>query len=152
VVVERDESSRFLTQIRQAGVPVVIADSTLPQTLGAVNLAGAAAVAVLTSDDLANIETGLTVRDQLGQRWAGVPVVLRVFDRQLGRSVQHNFGFANVQSTAALSAPWLVGAVLGLDIKGTFYVGRQAMLVGRLEVAPGSGLDGLTMSAPASWR
>jgi Trk K+ transport system NAD-binding subunit len=146
VVVERDESSRFLTQIRQAGVPVVIADSTLPQTLGAVNLAGAAAVAVLTSDDLANIETGMTVRDQLGQRWAEVPVVLRVFDRQLADSVQRNFGFANVQSTSALAAPWFVGAALGLDIEGTFYVGRRAMLVGRLEVAPGGGLDGLTMS------
>jgi Trk K+ transport system NAD-binding subunit len=146
VVVERDESSRYLAQIRQAGVPVIIADSTLPQTLGAVNLGGAAAVAVLTSDDLANIETGLAVRDQLGQRWAEVPVVLRVFDRQLARSVQRNFGFRNVQSTSALAAPWFVGAVLGLDIEGTFYIGRREMLVGRLEVAPGGGLDGLAMS------
>lgn len=145
VVVERDESSRYLAQIRRAGVPVIIADSTLPQTLEAVNLAGAAAVAVLTSDDLANIETALTVRDQLGERWAEVPVVLRVFDRQLAGSVQRNFGFGNVQSTSALAAPWFVGAVLGLDIDGTFYVGRQAMLVGELEVAPGGGLDGLAM-------
>ncbi|WP_204006056.1 NAD-binding protein [Virgisporangium aurantiacum] len=146
VVVERDESCRYLAQVRRAGVPVVIADSTLPQTLGAVNLAGAAAVAVLTSDDLTNIETGLTVRDQLGPRWTEVPVVLRIFDRQLARSVRRNFGFGNVQSTSALAAPWFVGAVLGLDIEGTFYAGRRAMLVGRLEVAPGGRLDGLAMS------
>ena len=146
VVVERGESSRYLTQVRQAGVPVIIADATLPQTLDAVNLAGAAAVAVLTSDDLANLETGLAVRDQLGPRWAEVPVVLRLFDRQLARTVQRNFGFGNVQSTSDLAAPWFVGAVLGLDVEGTFYVGRRAMLVGQLSVAPGGGLDGLAMS------
>jgi len=145
-VVERDGSSRYLTQVRQAGVPVIIADATLPQTLDAVNLGGAAAVAVLTSDDLANLETGLAVRDQLGPRWAEVPVVLRLFDRQLARTVQRNFGFGNVQSTSDLAAPWFVGAVLGLDVEGTFYVGRRAMLVGQLSVAPGGGLDGLAMS------
>lgn len=146
VVVERDESSRYLAQVRQAGVPVIIADATLPQTLDAVNLAGAAGVAILTSDDLANLETGLAVRDQLGERWSRVPVVLRLFDRQLARTVQRNFGFGNVRSTSELAAPWFVGAVLGLDIEGTFYVGRQAMLVGRLQVASGGGLDGLAMS------
>ena len=146
VVVERNESSRYLAQVRQAGVPVIIADATLPQTLDAVNLGGAAAVAVLTSDDLANLETGLAVKDHLGQRWAEVPVVLRLFDRELASTVERNFGFGNVQSTSDLAAPWFVGAVLGLSIEGTFYVGRRAMLVGRLEVAPGGGLDGLAMN------
>jgi Trk K+ transport system NAD-binding subunit len=125
---------------------VIIADATLPQTLDAVNLDGAAAVAVLTSDDLANLETGLAVRDHLGARSPELPVVLRLFDRRLAESVKRNFGFGNVQSTSDLAAPWFVGAVLGLSIEGTFYVGRRAMLVGRLEVAPGGGLDGLAMS------
>jgi len=38
-------------------------------------------VAILTSADLTNIETGLAVRESLGDRWDEVPVVLRVFDR-----------------------------------------------------------------------
>ena len=45
---------------------------------------------MLTSDDLANLETGLAVRDQLGTRWEATPVVLRMFDPQLARSVRHN--------------------------------------------------------------
>ena len=40
-----------------------------------------------TSDDLVNIETGLAVRDQLGAGWSRLPVVLRVFDRMLLRTV-----------------------------------------------------------------
>lgn len=147
VVVEQNQDNRYLAQMRALGVPVVIADATQPQALRAVNLADARAVAVLTSDDLVNLETGLAVRDQLGARWAQVPVVMRLFDEQLGQTVERSFGFGSVRSTAALAAPWFVGAALGLDVLGTFYVGHQPMLVGRLTVAPGGGLDGLAMGA-----
>ena len=56
------------------GVPVVDRRRDARGTLAAVNLSSAAAVAILTSDDLTNIETGLAVRDQLGERWTEVPV------------------------------------------------------------------------------
>ncbi|MCU1649753.1 MAG: Calcium-gated potassium channel mthK, partial [Pseudonocardia sp.] len=113
VVLERDENNRFLPRARQLGVPVVAGDATDATVLGEVNLGSAAAIAVLTSSDLVNIETGLVVRDQLGDRWAGVPVVLRVFDRELGETVGAGFDFRYVRSTAALAAPWFVGAALG---------------------------------------
>ena len=140
-----DDDNRHLSQARALGVPVVIADATLPETLESVSLARASAVAILTSDDLANLETGLAVRDQLGTRWEATPVVLRMFDPQLARSVRHNFGFRNVRSTAALAAPWFVGAALGLDVLNTFYVGDEPLLVARLTVSRGGGLDGLAL-------
>jgi Trk K+ transport system NAD-binding subunit len=145
VVVERDEHNRFLARARELGVPVVAGDATDPAVLAEVNLASAAAVAVLTSNDLVNIETGLVVRDQLGDRWAGVPVVLRVFDRELGETVADGFDFRYVRSTAALAAPWFVGAALGLAVLGTFYVDRTPFMVGRLAVVARGGLDGLAM-------
>lgn len=146
VAVDKDEHNRRLGPVRALGVPVIIADATLPQTLEAASLPHAAAVAVVTSDDLANLETGLAVRDQLGERWKQVPVVLRMFDSPFARSVRHNFGFSAVRSTAALAAPWFVGAALGLDVLSTFYADDQPLLVARLTVAPGGGLNGLAMS------
>jgi Trk K+ transport system NAD-binding subunit len=113
--------------------------------LATVNLASAAAVAVLTSDDLVNVETGLAVRDQLGDRWAGVPVVLRVFDRELGVTIREGFDFRYVRSTEAPVAPWFVGAALGLDVLQAFHIDQDAFLVGHLAVATGGGLDGLAM-------
>jgi Trk K+ transport system NAD-binding subunit len=145
VVVEQRDDNRHLGQARALGLPVVIADATLPETLASVSLSSAAAVAVLTSDDLANLETGLAVRDQLGTRWAATPVVLRMFDPQLARSVRRNFGFRHVRSTAALAAPWFVGAALGLDVLSTFYVADEPLLVARLTVSRRGGLDGLAM-------
>jgi Trk K+ transport system NAD-binding subunit len=145
VVVERDESNRYVQHARGLGAPVVHGDATLGQTLRSVNLAQAGAVAILTSDDLVNLETGLAVRDELAARWVEVPVVLRVFDRALGSRLQQTFHFNHVWSTAALASPWFVGAVLGLEILATFYVRNQPFLVARLEVREGGGLAGLAM-------
>jgi Trk K+ transport system NAD-binding subunit len=125
---------------------VVIADATLPQVLESVRLASVSAVAVMTSDDLANLETALTVRDQLGPKWDTTPVVLRIFDPQLARSVKDTFGFRFVRSTSRLAALWFVGAALGLDVLSTFYVGDELLLVARLTITPDGGLHGLPMN------
>jgi Trk K+ transport system NAD-binding subunit len=145
VVIERMENNPYLTEARALQAPLVLGDATLARTLDAVNLSEAAAVAILTSDDLTNIETGLAIRDQLGARWADVPVVLRVFDRQLGNRLEQSFGFRHVWSTSAIAAPWFVGAALGLDVLFTFYVGNHPFLLARLRVSAGGGLDGLAM-------
>ena len=137
VVIERDDNNRFLGQARALGVPVVIADATQSQTHRMVNLDDASAVAVLTSADLTNIETGLAIRESLGDRWEEVPVVLRVFDRDLARMMEQSFGFRHVRSTSALAAPWFVGAALGLDVLSTFYVDQQPFLVGGSRSPPG---------------
>lgn len=140
VVVDRDPANRYLGQVRALGVPVVLADATQRQTLVAANVARARAVAVVTSDDFANIEAGLAVRN-----FADVPMVLRVFDRQLEETLEDHFGFKAVRSTAALAAPWFVGAALGLRVLGTFYVDRLPLLVATFTVAAGGGLEGLSM-------
>ncbi len=145
VVVERTESNSYLGQARAMGVPLVVGDATLARTLDSVNLSSAAAVAILTSNDLTNIETGLAVRDRLGKRWSEVPVVLRVFDRQLGSRLELSFGFRHVWSTSAIAAPWFVGAALGLEVLLSFYVGNHPFLLARLRVSGGGGLDGLAM-------
>ncbi len=145
VVVERDQGNRYLDRARALDVPVVIADATQRQTHATVNLADAAAVAILTSEDLTNIETGLAVRESLGERWDEVPVVVRVFDRDLARMMERNFDFRHVRSTSALAAPWFVGVALGLGVIETFYVDQQPFLVGRVAVAASGGLEGLAM-------
>ena len=146
VVIERDEDNRYLARARALGVPVVYGDSTVAGTFESANLRAARAVAVLTSSDLANIETGIALTDLLGERWSQVPVVLRVFDRELAATVETSFGFRRVRSTSALAAPWFVGAALGLDVLHTFYVDHTPMLIGTLTVADSGGLVGRTMA------
>lgn len=146
VVLDHDLDNRFLARARALDVPVVFGDSTQPASLDAVGLERARAVAVLTSNDLVNIETALVVNDRLGDRRDEVPLVLRVFDRELAHTIESSFGLRYVRSTTALAAPWFVGAALGLDIQTTFWVDRLPLLIGRLVVAEAGGLRGKTMS------
>ena len=70
---------------------------------------------------------------------------MRLFDNRMAKTLQSSFGFSSVRSTAALAAPWFVGAALGLDVLGTFYVADTPMLVASLQISAGGGLDGLAM-------
>ena len=146
VVVERDDDNRYLGRARALGVPVVIADATQRQTHSMVNLADASAVAILTSADLTNIETGLAVRESLGGpvgAGAGGAAGLRPGPGP------HDGARTSASATCGRRRRWphrgSSGAALGLDVLETFYVDQQPFLVGRLPIAPGGGLEGLAM-------
>lgn len=146
VIIERSESNRYLATVSDLGIPVIFGDATLPQTWDAARLDEAAAAAVLTQDDVTNIETGIVVRNRLGARWSDVPLVVRVFDRTLGTAVAQRFGFENLRSTVELAAPWFIGAAMGLQVLGTFSVGQQSFTVGGVLVEEGSELAGMRMA------
>jgi Trk K+ transport system NAD-binding subunit len=152
-VIERDEENRFVSMAHELDVPVIFGDATLLQTLESARVDRARAVAVVTRDDMINIETGIVLSEMLGprvlpkvNRRAEVPLVLRVYDRALGFAVAQRFGFDNVRSTVELAAPWFIGAASGLEVLGTFSVGQTSFTVGAMRVAPDSDLDGLAMS------
>jgi Trk K+ transport system NAD-binding subunit len=150
-VIERDDDNRYLSTAARLDVPVIFGDATLRQTLESARIDEARAVAVLTQDDMVNIETGIVLKEMLGPRVLpevnrpDVPIVLRVYDRILGAAVAQRFGFDNVLSTVELAAPWFIGAALGLQVLGTFSVGQRSFMVGGMYVAPGSELDGMRM-------
>ena len=146
VVVDHDGQNRYLDQARTLGVPVIIADATQPQTHRMVHLRDASAVAVLTREDLTNIDVGLAVRESLGERASMIPIALRIFDQDLARMMGQSFGFQHVRSTSAIAAPRFVGAALGLDVLSSVSIDQVPFLVGRVVVAPVGGLSGMSMA------
>jgi Trk K+ transport system NAD-binding subunit len=150
-VIEQDEDNRFLSAVRALDVPVIFGDATLRQTLQAARVDRARAIAVLTRNDMINIETGIVLTEMLGTKtatrkhWTAIPLVLRVYDRTLGFAVAQRFGFENVRSTVELAVPYFIGAAIGLQVLGTFSVGQSSFVVGGMQVAAGSELDGLRM-------
>src|SRR3954452_18770111 len=149
VVVEKDPQNRNLGVARARRVPVVIGDATSPTVLQQANVVQAAAVAVMTSSDLANVESALSARAAFAARQPTAErlrVVVRIFDSSLAEKVQKRFGVSVVRSASALAAPWFVGAALGHDVVSTFYAQRQPFLVARMRVHAGGGLDGAVLS------
>jgi Trk K+ transport system NAD-binding subunit len=148
IVVEHDNQNRNLGTARARKVPVVIGDATSPTVLRQANIAEAAAVAVMTSSDLANVESALSARAAYAASRPGrerLRVVVRIFDTALADKVQKRFGVSVVRSASALAAPWFVGAALGHEVLSTFYAQRQPFLVARMRVRGGGGLDGTAL-------
>jgi Trk K+ transport system NAD-binding subunit len=152
VVIERNETNRYLSLAAELKIPVVFGDATLRTTLAAARAEHARAIAVLTEDDVVNIETGIVLQEMLGPRRAPESdrsarprIVLRIYDRDLGAAVGHRLGFEHVRSTVDLSTPWFIGAAMGLEVLGTFSVGQRSFMVGGVRVRTGSELDGIAM-------
>lgn len=144
LVIEPDESNRFLATVAELDVPVIFGDPTMRQTLESARVNRARGVALVTQDDMKNIETGIVLLEMLGSD-TRVPIVMRVQGRALGTAVHRRFGFENVRSIVDLAAPWFIGAAMGLQVLGTFWVGQRSFMVGGMLVAAGSELDGLRM-------
>jgi Trk K+ transport system NAD-binding subunit len=144
LVIEHDENNRFLSTAAELDVPVIFGDPKMRQTLESARIERARGVAVVQRDDMENIETGIVLLEMLGSD-TKVPIVLRVQGRALGTVVNQRFGFENVRSTVDLAAPWFIGAAMGLQVLGTFWVGQRSFMVGGMLVAEGSELDGLLM-------
>jgi Trk K+ transport system NAD-binding subunit len=144
LVIEQDENNRFLPTVAELDVPVIFGDPTMRQTLESARVDHARGVTVVTSDDMENIETGIVLLEILGSD-TKTPIVMRVQGRALGAAVNQRFGFENVRSIVDLAAPWFIGAAMGLQVLGTFWVGQRSFMVGGMVVAAGSELDGLRM-------
>jgi Trk K+ transport system NAD-binding subunit len=150
-VIEQDDENPFLPVAAELDVPVIFGDATMEQTLESARIDRAGAVAVLTQDDMVNIETGIVLDEMYGPEVLPalnrpeVPLVLRIYDRELGFAVAQRFGFENVRSTVELAAPWFIGAAMGLEVLDTFSVGQSTYMVGAMHVAAGSELDGQRM-------
>ena len=138
VAAELQPSGRFIGPARRLGVPVLVADSRMAETLDALRVRTARALVVATNDDVANLETALNARALKPE----LRVVLRLFDPDFAARVERAFGIHISRSVSALAAPAFVSAAEGERVIGTLPVGVRALIVGQARVEPGSALDG----------
>jgi Trk K+ transport system NAD-binding subunit len=114
VVIECDHNNRFLHSVRSLGIPVIVEDGKLANTLKTANIKGAKAIIVVTSNDMVNVEIGLTAKALASK----LPVILRIQDNQFAQSAQEVFQFETVLSPAELATYSFVAAALGGKILG----------------------------------
>jgi voltage-gated potassium channel Kch len=100
LVIEKDAGNRFLPKVRELGIPVMIADATVPETLVNAAVDRASAVASIVSDDLVNLEVGLNAR-AIHPR---IRVILRIFDRDTADELRQRINIHYALSTSAIAA------------------------------------------------
>ena len=129
VMIERDDAAPFMATIREAGVPVLVADVRNAGTLQQANVQAARALICGTDDDLVNLNIALDAR----KLQPGIRVVMRLFDEDLAAKIKSAFEI-DAFSTQALAAPALAVAALDDSIRNSFEVGGRLMVVAELAV------------------
>jgi Trk K+ transport system NAD-binding subunit len=141
--VEQFEGAVGVAVARTLEIPVVFADGRTPGTMAALHVDRARAVMAVTSDDLANLQCGLTARELNPD----VRVVLRIFDPHLAERLDRSVELDLTRSVSALAAPVFTAALLGRRAAEPLPLSNVALRVLETEVGPGSEIVGETISA-----
>ena len=141
VAVERSGAeSSLIEELIDREVPVVRGDARTRKTLELAGVSRARSVVLATSDDLTNLDAGLTATD-LNPK---VDVVLRLFDESLAAKVRGAFAMPAI-STSRVAAPAFIAAATGRRIYQDFHLAGQRLNLVDLTVQAGGNLAGKTV-------
>ncbi len=109
------------------GVRVVVQDRIDERVLRDVGLATAAGLALTAQDDVGNIGVALLARELA----PALRVVVRMYNTDLGHSIEALLGNCKVLSDSEIAAPVLVATALGEIAATPVEVGRRTLVVAR---------------------
>lgn len=115
VAVELKAQSPWIEEVNELGVPIIHGDGRSAKVLAQAGVPEARSVILATSDDLANLDAGLSARDLN----AAARVVLRLFDESLAHKVAGAFAMPTI-STSQVAAPAFVAAATGRKVYQEF--------------------------------
>jgi Trk K+ transport system NAD-binding subunit len=130
VVIEASPDSRFVATTRRLGVPVIAGDATVLEVLRQARADRARAVVIATSNELANLEIALLVRElNPAQR-----VVVRLTDHYLAETLKNGANIRLALSIPDLAAPAFLAALYGDRVQSVFMVKGRMLAVVELVV------------------
>ena len=99
IVIEKNEQSAYIDDIRSRGIPVYIGDARLPKVLDDVALTHAKALVSVVNNDYANIEIGLNARSIK----PGLRLILRIFNEETARNIKDSLDIHLALSMSAIA-------------------------------------------------
>jgi Trk K+ transport system NAD-binding subunit len=142
VGVDRSGEARGAQFARDLGVPLVLGDASLAETLRVSSIETARSLVVLSTDDVTNLEAALHARAARPD----LRVVLRLFDGDFAQRIQRVFGITSSKSVSLLAAPAFVAAILEKEVIGTIPVKRLVLVVAEIPIGAGSVLADRTVA------
>lgn len=141
VAVERAADTPFAATVRRMGAAVVVGDATVPEVLTQARADKARAVVAVTSNELANLEIALLVREiNPTQR-----VVVRITDPEFAQTARDAADLKYAVSPPALAAPAFAAALLGDRVQSLLNVGNHTLAVVEFVAEPGDRVTDRTL-------
>jgi Trk K+ transport system NAD-binding subunit len=142
VGVDMADGSRLREDVFSLGIPIIQGNARNAPTLEQAGVRVARAVIVATSDDLTNLDAGLTARDLNPE----ARIVLRLFDESLAVKVAGAFTLPAI-STAHVAAPAFIAAATGRKVYQEFRLGGKPLNLVDLTINAAGTLKGQTVGA-----
>ncbi|HME81514.1 MAG TPA: NAD-binding protein [Candidatus Eremiobacteraceae bacterium] len=117
-VIDRNPNEALADDVRALGAHVMTADATSEGAQEMTRVAHAAALLAVTDSDSANLEVALTALAYAPD----LPIVMRIADPTMAKSVERHFRIRASYSAAALAAPLVTGLALGPGARGTIEI------------------------------
>jgi voltage-gated potassium channel len=143
VGIEYKENSPSFPEIHSYDIPILVGDARSAEILEKAGLMHAKAIIICTNDDLMNLQISARIRE----RSKDIRIIMRMFDDEFARSMADRFDISAVLSASQLAAPAFAGAAIGAEIIQTFKVEDSVLVMGRIQVQPGSRLVGAVISS-----
>ncbi|HEY1619894.1 MAG TPA: NAD-binding protein, partial [Streptosporangiaceae bacterium] len=138
VCVDKSETASGLAMARRLGLKVVIGETHREETLRAAGITSCQALVSVTNSDIVNLETALHAR-----ALAEDPrIVVRLYDDDLARRVQHTISNTISRSVSYLAAPLFAAAMLDHQVLRTIGVGRHVLVIADVPVCADAELVG----------
>ncbi|NUS74103.1 MAG: NmrA family NAD(P)-binding protein [Corynebacteriales bacterium] len=142
VAIERKMDAAKFAAAHRLNIPVIEGDASEADVLRKAGLCEARCLAVLTSDDVTNLQTGLVSK----QITDTVRVVLRLYDSDLADRVGRRLGLTISRSVSMASAPVFAAAMLGRGVLAVVPYRRQVLLFAEVPVAEHCAINGAPLS------
>jgi Trk K+ transport system NAD-binding subunit len=139
VVVGDDARAAWKRSLAAEGTRLVEGDPRDERLLVEAGATDASALVAAIDADLANLEVALDVR----RVRPDLRLVLRVFDRNLARTLEQSLGNTRALGASALAAPVMAFAAIGHSVIAAFTLADRPLLVGSVRVGASSPLVGL---------
>ncbi|MFO0824908.1 MAG: NAD(P)-binding protein [Gemmataceae bacterium] len=132
VAIDAKDDGQFIATVRRKGVPTFIGDATVVEVLRQVRAADARAVIAATSNELANLEIALLVREMS----AKTRVVVRLTEPEFAEAVREAADIRQAVSVPAIAAPAFAAAVFGDRVHSLVTAAGRTLVVVEIVVNP----------------
>jgi Trk K+ transport system NAD-binding subunit len=142
VAIDIDEPDNPLADLSGMRTPLIEGDGRTSAVLEKAGLRYAEALIVCTANDFLNLEACVRAREMNPK----MRIVVRMWDTQLSNHLKRSLN-AETLSSSDHSAPAFAGMALGADIAPMLRIRDEAYSLIRLQIEPGSFMDGSTIAA-----
>ena len=136
-VIELNPKDDLIDAAREMGIPVIQDDAARETALLNAGIDRARAITLCIQSDALNLQIAVKAR----QLKPDIDVIIRIFDEDFAKSIQHQFGFRALSATS-MSAPAFAAAAAGMEITHPITVEGEPLSLARACVPESSKLRG----------